>query len=76
MVTYGGVQWALNWLDYVYKKTGIKPIIYLGLDDENYYNWSPVAKKYSVWIAQYNNMALHYGFSSRTLYGKCAIGIR
>ena len=70
VVTYGGVQWALNWLDYVYKQTGIKPMVYLGLADENYYNWSPVAKKYSVWIAQYNDMAPHYGFSPRALYGK------
>lgn len=70
VVTYGGVQWALNWLDYVYKQTGIKPMIYLGLADENYYNWSPVAKKYSVWIAQYNDMAPHYGFNPRPLYGR------
>lgn len=70
VVTYGGVQWALNWLDYVYKQTGNKPLIYLGLADENYYNWAPIANKYSVWIAQYNDMAPHYGFSPRALYGK------
>lgn len=70
VVTYGGVQWALNWLDYVYKQTGIKPMIYLGLADKNYYNWSPVAKKYCVWIAQYNDMAPHYGFSLCALYGR------
>lgn len=45
-------------------------MIYLGLADENYYNWSLVAKKYGVWIAQYNDMAPHYGFSPRALYGR------
>lgn len=70
VVTYGGVQWALNWLDYVYKQTGVKPLIYLGLADENYYNWTPVAKKYGVWIAQYNDMNPHYGFKPRDLYGR------
>ena len=69
VVTYGGVQWALNWLDYVYKQTGIKPMIYMGLADENYYNWAPVAKKYALWVAQYNDMAPHYGFKPRNLYG-------
>lgn len=34
-VTIGGVQWAKNWLDYVKAKTGVKPMIYLGLSDEN-----------------------------------------
>ena len=45
-------------------------MIYLGLTDENYYNWTPVAKKYSVSIAQYNDMGPHYGFSPRGLYGR------
>ncbi|MDF7683652.1 GH25 family lysozyme [Lactobacillus sp. ESL0679] len=70
VVNYGGVQWAKNWLDYVYSKTGTKPLIYMGLADENYYDWTTVAKKYSLWVAQYNDMNIHYGFKVRTLYGK------
>lgn len=68
-VTAGGVLWAKYWLDYVYSKTGTKPLIYLGLADENRFNWSPVAKKYGLWVAQYNNMNPHYGYKLRSLYG-------
>lgn len=71
-VPAGGTAWAKNWLDYVYGQTGIKPMIYLGLADENNYNWlgAGVANKYPLWVAQYNNMNTVYGYQPRPLYGK------
>lgn len=71
-VPAGGTTWAKNWLDYVYKKTGIKPLIYLGLSDENLYNWkgAGVSSKYSLWVAQYNSMNQVYGYQPRPIYGR------
>ena len=63
-------QWAKSWLDYVYQKTGVRPMIYMGLSVENSYNWSAVANSdYALWISQYNNYNSVYGFHPRSLYG-------
>ncbi|WEV40375.1 GH25 family lysozyme [Lactobacillus sp. ESL0681] len=64
-----GVSWAKKWLDYVYKKTGTKPLIYMGLADENAYDWSSISSKYYLWVAQYNTMSPQYGYKPRKLYG-------
>lgn len=65
-----GVDWAKQWLDRVYEKTGVRPLIYLGLSDENAYDWSSVVNaNYGVWIAQYNNYNVVNGFSPRDIYG-------
>ena len=49
-----GVTWAKQWLDYVYTKTGIKPIIYMNKNCTNAHNWSSVVKAgYALWGAQY-----------------------
>ena len=54
--TTKGVTWAKQWLDYVYKKTGIKPIIYMNKNCTNAHNWSKVANAgYALWGAQYLN---------------------
>lgn len=63
------VSWAKNWLDYVYSKTGVRPLIYMGLGVENAYNWSAVAKNYGLWVAQYNNYNTVSGFKPRSIYG-------
>lgn len=63
------VSWAKNWLDYVYSKTGVRPLIYMGLAVENAYNWSDVAKDYGLWVSQYNNYNVVSGFNPRSLYG-------
>lgn len=63
------VSWAKNWLDYVYSKTGVRPLIYMGLAVENAYNWSTVAKNYGLWVSQYNNYNVVSGFKPRSLYG-------
>jgi len=64
------VAWAKAWLDYVYQKTGVRPVIYMSLAVENAYDWSSVVKAgYGVWIAQYNNYNVVNGFAPRDLYG-------
>lgn len=49
-----GVSAAKNWLDRVYSKTGIKPVIYTSASVLNSYDWSPVAKAgYGLWLARW-----------------------
>ncbi|WP_047999429.1 GH25 family lysozyme [Lactiplantibacillus herbarum] len=65
-----GVNWAKTWLDRVYTKTGVRPVIYMGLADENRLDWSPVVNaNYGFWGAQYNNYNQVVGFTPRDLYG-------
>ncbi|WP_461240642.1 GH25 family lysozyme [Paucilactobacillus sp. N302-9] len=65
-----GVNWAKTWLDHVYAKTGVRPLIYMGLSDENRLNWTPVVKaNYGLWLAQYNNFNTVNGYAPRDLYG-------
>ncbi|MFL2030070.1 GH25 family lysozyme [Loigolactobacillus zhaoyuanensis] len=64
------VAWAKAWLDYVYQKTGVRPVIYMSLAVENAYDWSSVVNAgYGVWIAQYNNYNVVSGYQPRDLYG-------
>ena len=49
-----GPAWAKRWLDRVYKKTGVKPVIYMSKSVSNSYDWSAVSKAgYELWVAQY-----------------------
>lgn len=51
-----GPNWALQWLDYVYNKTGIKPLLYTSQSVCSSYDWSAVATSgYKLWLAQYAN---------------------
>lgn len=62
--------WAKRWLDYVYAKTGIRPVLYISLSNENNANWSNLTNdNYGLWIAQYNNYNAVNGFQPRDLYG-------
>lgn len=48
------VSWAKAWLDRVYEKTGVKPMIYMSESPANSYDWSSVANAdYGIWIAKY-----------------------
>lgn len=50
----GNVAWAKAWLDRVYSKTGIKPMIYMSESPANSYDWSSVANAdYGIWVAKY-----------------------
>lgn len=47
---------AKQWLDRVYKKTGVKPVIYMSKSVANEYNWGDVKRAgYELWVAQYPN---------------------
>lgn len=50
------VGWAKQWLDRVYKRTGVRPMIYMSASVVNGYDWSSVVKAgYGLWIAGYPN---------------------
>lgn len=54
-----GPSWAEMWMDYVYEKTGVKPIIYMSKSVTRGYDWSSVAEKYALWGAQYADILPH-----------------
>lgn len=48
------VAWAKAWLDRVYAKTGVRPLIYMSASVIRSANWSSVAKaNYGLWVAGY-----------------------
>ena len=49
-----GPKKAKEWLDRVYKKTGVKPVVYMSKGVIHEYDWSAVkAAGYELWVAQY-----------------------
>ncbi|MBT1137723.1 GH25 family lysozyme [Lactiplantibacillus argentoratensis] len=65
-----GVALAKQWLDYVYGKTGVRPLLYTGISCENSLDWSAVVKaNYGLWLAQYNLDKVVNGYAPRDLYG-------
>ena len=50
------IDWAKRWLDRVYEKTGVKPLVYASGSVINGNNWSSVANAdYGLWIAYWPN---------------------
>lgn len=50
------VTWAKQWLDRVYEKTGVKPVIYMSASVMSSYDWSSVANAdYGLWVANYGS---------------------
>lgn len=48
------VSWAKAWLDRVYSKTGVKPVIYMSASVMMSSDWSSVVKAdYGLWVASY-----------------------
>lgn len=48
------VAWAKAWLDRVYSKTGVKPVIYMSASVMHSADWSSVANAdYGLWVANY-----------------------
>ena len=48
------VAWAKAWLDRVYSKTGVKPVIYMSASVMHSADWSSVVKAdYGLWVANY-----------------------
>ncbi len=50
-----GPDWAKKFLDRVYARTKVRPLIYMSKYPTNQYNWAPIAKNYKLWVAQYAN---------------------
>ena len=51
-----GPAWALEWLDEVYRLTGIKPLLYTSQSECVSHDWTAVANAgYKLWLAQYAN---------------------
>ena len=48
-----GPGWAKRFLDRVYAKTGVRPLIYMSKSVTRSYDWSQVAPAYGLWVAQY-----------------------
>lgn len=57
------VAWAKRWLDYIYKKTGVRPMIYMSESVVNAYNWSEVVSgNYGLWVAKYRDNKPDYNY--------------
>lgn len=48
------VEWCLEWLNHVFARTGVRPLLYLDLDVWEHADWSPViAANFAIVIAAY-----------------------
>lgn len=48
------VDWCKKWLDYVFSKTGVHPLIYMSESVTTQLDWSSVANAaYGLWVAKY-----------------------
>ena len=63
------VAYCKTWLDRVYEKTGVRPLIYMSQSVTNSFDWSSVAKNYGLWVARYANNA-ETGYKDTSAYGK------
>lgn len=50
------VAGAKAFLDRVYARTGVRPLIYMSQSLTNAHDWSAVAKDYGLWVARYNDV--------------------
>lgn len=53
------VTWAKSFLDRVYARTGVRPVIYMNVSAANGANWNSVINDYALWCAGYPGNA-HY----------------
>lgn len=50
----GNVAWCKAWLDRVYARTGIRPLIYMNANCARTHNWSSIINaNYGLWVAAY-----------------------
>lgn len=60
-----GTGWAKEWLDEVYRLTGVRPLVYTSQSVCAYWDWSAVVNAgYKLWLAQYASMDPVYGWQS------------
>lgn len=58
------VAWAKKWLDRVYQRSGVKPVIYMSESVVNSYDWSSVANAdYGLWVAKYRDNNPDYNYN-------------
>ena len=58
------VAYAKAWLDRVYQRSGVKPVIYMSESVVNAYDWSSVANAdYGLWVAKYRDNATDYNYN-------------
>ena len=67
-----GPAWAKEWLDEVYRLTGIHPIIYMSHGLTNQSGWAEVAKYTKLWMAQYKDYVPQKGYNSNPWGSKTA----
>ncbi len=61
------VAWAKKWLDIIYQKTGVKPVIYMSESVANAYNWKAVANAgYGLWVAKYRDYNVDRNYDMST----------
>ncbi len=58
------VAYAKAWLDRVYQRSGVKPVIYMSESVANAYNWSSIANAdYGLWVAKYRDNNPDYNYN-------------
>ena len=58
------VSYAKAWLDRVYQRSGVKPVIYMSESVVNAYDWSSVANAdYGLWVAKYRDNNPDYNYN-------------
>lgn len=58
------VAYAKAWLDRVYQRSGVKPVIYMSESVVNSYDWSSVANAdYGLWVAKYRDNNPDYNYN-------------
>ena len=58
------VAYAKAWLDRVYQRSGVKPVIYMSESVVNSYDWSRVANAdYGLWVAKYRDNNPDYNYN-------------
>ena len=68
------VAWCKKWLDTVYEKTGVRPLIYMSHSVTRYTDWSSVAKDYGLWVARYASNQIVNGYQKEPWLGNEGTG--
>lgn len=61
----GNVTWAQEWLEEVYRQSGVRPWIYMSESVVNAYDWSEVARDYRLWMALYRSEEEAFDYDMR-----------
>lgn len=73
-VTKYGPGAAKEWLDRVYERTGVRPMVYMNASVASSCDWSEVAKDYALWGAGYGDMNRTYEAPGTSNYSWGAFG--